>query len=49
MEDGRGPVSICFQLKSSVSINHLAFSQRRRKGFRNFFELDHRRVIVADS
>lgn len=27
----------------------LAFSQRRKKGFRNFTELDHRRVLVSDS
>ena len=26
----------------------MAFSQRRSKGFRNAFEFDHKRVLVAD-
>jgi hypothetical protein len=26
----------------------MSFSQRRKKGFRNAFEFDHKRVLVAD-
>ena len=43
-----GPVTILFQAAVNLKIEFMAFSQRRSKGFRNAFEFDHKRVLVAD-
>jgi hypothetical protein len=48
LNDGRGPVCVQFEALVGLNIHHLGFSQRRKKGFRNFIELDHRRVLAAD-
>lgn len=41
-------MTVIFSEKTDIKIQYLAFSQRRKKGFRNYTELDHRRVLVAD-
>lgn len=43
-----GPVTILFQAGVDLKIDFMAFSQRRSKGFRNAFEFDRKRVMVAD-
>lgn len=43
-----GPVTILFQAGVDLNIEFMAFSQRRSKGFRNAFEFDRKRVLVAD-
>ncbi len=42
-------MSVQFTIEVQQAITNLAFSQRRKKGFRNFTELDHRRVLVSDT
>ncbi|CDW85419.1 UNKNOWN [Stylonychia lemnae] len=40
---------IVFKVKTDVDIQHLGFSQRRKIGFRNKYEFDKKRILVADS
>lgn len=43
-----GPVTPLFQAKTDLQHSMISFSQRRRKGFRQSFEFDKKRVMVAD-
>lgn len=43
-----GPVTPLFQARTELRHKFLAFSQRRAKGFRQTFEFDKKRVLVAD-
>ena len=43
-----GPVTALFQAKVDIKHKYLSFSQRRVKGFRQAFEFDRKRVMVAD-
>ena len=42
-------VNVTFHQNVQIPIVSLSFSQRKRKGFRNLKELDHRRVLVCDA
>ena len=43
-----GPVTPLFQAKVDIKHKFISFSQRRTKGFRQAFEFDRKRVMVAD-
>jgi len=43
-----GPVSPLFQAHTELQHQHISFSQRRVKGFRQKYEFEKRRIMVSD-
>lgn len=44
-----GPVTPLFQARTGLPLQWISFSQRRRRGYRETYEFDKKRVLVADS
>ena len=44
-----GPVTPLFQARTGLQLDWISFSQRRRKGYRETFEFDKKRVLISST